>query len=134
MAEVGARPRWRDALVLAVLATVVVGGLVHYGRGLDGGGTPSESPSAPHRPMTPPPPRAPRHPAAPAVPPGGGRSWDGREIAKLKLCRGLEWVFPSFAEDRALCTRARPQRRQLPRGQVLRVLPGGARQAGHHHL
>ena len=35
MAEVGAaRPRWRDALVLAVLAAVIVGGLVHYGRGL----------------------------------------------------------------------------------------------------
>ena len=34
MSEVGARPRWRDALVLAVLAAVIVGGLVHYGRGL----------------------------------------------------------------------------------------------------
>ena len=41
MEEVAARPRWRDALVVAVLAAVIVGGLVHYGRGLGGDDTPS---------------------------------------------------------------------------------------------
>jgi hypothetical protein len=127
MSEVGARPRWRDALVLAVLATVIIGGLVHYGRGLDGGGTPSadgsESPSSSTSPTDDPTAQLegapPADPAAPQSP-GGGTCWDGREIAKLKLCglpagaRGLEWVFPSFAEDRALCHRARPNDDNYP--------------------
>ena len=30
MSEVGTRPRGRDALVLAVLSAIIVGGLVHY--------------------------------------------------------------------------------------------------------
>jgi hypothetical protein len=119
---VGARPRWRDALVLAVLAAVIIGGLVHYGRGLRGGDTPSaggpESPSASLSPtdeataqLEGAPPTDPAAPATPAAP-RGGTCWDGREIAALKLCglpagaRGLEWVFPSFARDRELCHKA----------------------------
>ena len=40
----GTRPRWRDALVLAVLAAVIIGGVVHYGRGL-GHDEPGDRPS-----------------------------------------------------------------------------------------
>ena len=127
MAEVGARPRWRDALVLAVLAAVIVGGLIHYGRDLGADDTPSagatKSPSASTSPTA----QAtaqlegapPTDPAAPSSP-TGGTCWDGRETASLKLCglpegaRGLEWVFPSFADDRAYCHRARPNDDSYP--------------------
>jgi len=126
MTEVGARPRWRDALVLAVLAAVIVGGLVHYGRGLGddkptAGG--SDSPSASTSPTA----EAtaqlegapPTDPAAPTSP-TGGTCWDGRETAALRLCglpegaRGLAWVFPSFDRDRLLCHRARPNDDNYP--------------------
>ncbi len=127
---VGARPRWRDALVLAVLAAVILGGLVHYGRGLGDDDKPTaggpESPSASNSPTS----EATAQlegasqtdPAAPAAPaaPLGGTCWDGREIAALKLCglpagaRGLEWVFPSFARDRDLCHKARPNDDSYP--------------------
>jgi hypothetical protein len=124
---VGVRPRWRDALVVAVLAAVIIGGLVHYGRGLDGDDTPTavgtQSPSARTSPTA----EAtaqlegapPTDPAAPASP-TGGTCWDGRETASLKLCglpegaRGLSWVFPSFARDRALCHPARPNDDSYP--------------------
>ncbi len=127
MAEVGARPRWRDALVLAVLAAVIVGGLIHYGRDLGADDTPSagatKSPSASTSPTA----QAtaqlegapPTDPAAPSSP-TGGTCWDGRETASLKLCglpegaRGLEWVFPSFADNRAYCHRARPNNDSYP--------------------
>jgi hypothetical protein len=127
MSEVGARPRWRDALVLAVLAAVIVGGLVHYGRGLGDDDVPTAggpaTPSASNAPTggataqlegAPP-----TDPAAPAAP-NGGTCWDGRETAALKLCglpegaRGLEWVFPSFARDRDLCHKARPNDDSYP--------------------
>jgi hypothetical protein len=128
MAEVvGTRLRWRDALALAVLAAVIIGGLVHYGRGLGGDDTPSargpQSPSASHSPSdeaTAQLEGAPQtDPAAPAAA-RGGTCWDGREIAALKLCglpdgaRGLEWVFPSFARDRDLCHKARPNDDSYP--------------------
>ncbi len=126
MSEVGARPRWRDALVLAVLFTVLIGGLVHYGRGLGdddkpaaGSGSPSASTSPTGEPTAQLEGAPPADPAAPESP-TGGTCWDGREIAKLKLCglpagaRGLEWVFPSFADDRALCHRARPNEDSYP--------------------
>jgi len=124
---VGARPRWRDALVLAVLSAVIVGGLVHYGRGLGGddaptaGGTKSPSTSAsPTAEATAQLEGAP--PADPAAPPSptGGTCWDGRETTSLRLCglpegaRGLAWVFPSFADDRALCHPARPNDDSYP--------------------
>ena len=127
MAEVGARPRWRDALVLAVLAAVILGGLVHYGRALGGDDTPSaggtKSPSASTSPTA----EAtaqlegapPTDPAAPPSP-TGGTCWDGRETAALRLCglpegaRGLAWVFPSFARDRNLCHPARPNDDSYP--------------------
>ena len=120
MSEVGARPRWRDALVLAVLAAVILGGVVHYGRALGSDDTPSaggtKSPSASTSPTA----EAtaqlegapPTDPAAPPSP-TGGTCWDGRETTALRLCglpdgaRGLAWVFPSFARDRNLCHRAR---------------------------
>ena len=124
---VGTRPRRRDALVLAVLAAVIIGGLVHYGRGLGGGDKPTasgpESPSASTSPtaeataqLEGSPPTDP----ATAPSPTGGTCWDGREIAALKLCglpdgaRGLEWVFPSFARDRDLCHKARPNDDSYP--------------------
>jgi hypothetical protein len=127
---VGARPRWRDALALAVLAAVIIGGLVHYGRGLGGDDTLAAggpgSPSASHSPtgeataqLEGAPPTDPAAPAAPAAP-RGGTCWDGREIAALKLCglpagaRGLAWVFPSFARDRDLCHKARPNDDSYP--------------------
>jgi hypothetical protein len=127
---VGARPRWRDALVLAVLAAVIIGGLVHYGRGLGADDKPTaggpESPSASNPPtdeataqLEGAPPTDPAAPAAPEAP-RGGTCWDGREIAALKLCglpagaRGLEWVFPSFARDRDLCHKARPNDDSYP--------------------
>jgi hypothetical protein len=120
MSEVeGARPRWRDAVVLAVLAVVIIGGLVHYGRGLDGADRPTANPS-PGRSATPAPSDeptaqlegAPATDPATAPAPSGGTCWDGRETSSLKLCglpegaRGLEWVFPSFAADRDKCHRA----------------------------
>jgi hypothetical protein len=127
MAEPAARPRWRDALVLTVLAVVIVGGLVHYGRGLTDDDSPTSgavrepadrsSPSAeataelesgpPSDPESPP-------------PPSGGTCWDGRETTSLKLCglpegpRGLAWVFPSYAEERVLCHKARPNSDSYP--------------------
>jgi hypothetical protein len=118
-------PRWRDALVLVVLAAFLVGGLVHYSRALDeepGRGviqaeSPGPSPTAeataelqsgpPSDPASPPP--APK-----------GTCWDGRETTSLRLCglpegvRGLEWVFPSFARDRTQCHQARPNADSYP--------------------
>ena len=137
MTEAGVvRPRWRDALVLAVLATVILGGLVHYSRDVaddeppTARGTPSSSatttPSATESPTGPTSdPTAqlegapPTDPAAPP-PPGGGTCWDGRETAALTLCglptgsRGLAWVFPSFAADRAYCHPAEPNADSYP--------------------
>ncbi len=58
------------------------------------------------------PPRRPadRRPPTPDPEPRGGTCWDGRETTSLRLCglpqgaRGLEYVFPTFAEDRrAFC-------------------------------
>jgi hypothetical protein len=127
MSEVGARPRWRDALVLAVLAAVIIGGLVHYGRDLGdahrarsagghsgstgpspSGGATAELDSAP--------------PTDPGAQPAatGGTCWDGREASSLRLCglpagaRGLAWVFPSFARDRLQCHKARPNADSYP--------------------
>ena len=123
MAEEGTRPHWRDALVLTVLAVLLVGGLVHYGRDMsdEPATTTDDKPSAsPAR-------RAqaqlesapPTDPATPA-PPSGGTCWDGRPTTELSLCglpdgvRGLSWVFPSFADDRALCHKARPNSDSYP--------------------
>jgi hypothetical protein len=126
MSEAGVRLRWRDALVLAVLTVVIVSGLVHYGRDL--GGTkhpvadPSPSASATGSPTDEPtaqlegaPPTDPAVPAAPTA-----TCWDGRETSSLKLCglpegaRGLEWVFPSFADSREQCHRAQPNSDSYP--------------------
>jgi hypothetical protein len=127
MSEVGARPRWRDALALAVLAAVIVGGLVHYGRGLGDDDAPTAgSPASPSASGSPSGEATaqlegapPTDPAAPPAP-SGGTCWDGRETAALKLCglpegaRGLAWVFPSFARDRDLCHKARPNDDSYP--------------------
>jgi hypothetical protein len=120
MSEVGTRPRWRDALVLLVLSGVIVGGVVHYGRGLsdeDSGAThsavesagPTPSPTAEATAELDGAPSAdPTDPPAPS----GGTCWDGRPTTSLRLCglpegaRGLAWVFPSFARDRAQCHKA----------------------------
>ncbi|QIG45258.1 hypothetical protein G5V58_23110 [Nocardioides anomalus] len=123
MAEGAARARWRDALVLAVLAVVILGGVIHYGRGLaadDGGefvgsagpgrsALPSPSPSAQETAqLESGPPTDPAEPPAPA----GGTCWDGRATTSLRLCglpegaRGLAWVFPSFEKDRPFCHKA----------------------------
>jgi hypothetical protein len=127
VSDVGQRPHWRDALILAVLTVVILGGLVHYGRGLGD----DSGPSADGPPASP----APAHPtsqataqlegaatADPSAPPdpAGGTCWDGRETSRLKLCglpagaRGLEWVFPSFAADRDRCHRAEPNDDSYP--------------------
>jgi hypothetical protein len=127
MAEPAARPRWRDALVLTVLAVMIVGGLVHYGRSLGQGDSPTSSAV-----------RQPSHGTSPTAeataqlesgpgsdsssppPPSGGTCWDGRETTSLKLCglpdgaRGLAWVFPSFDKARALCHKARPNPDSYP--------------------
>jgi hypothetical protein len=125
MAEVGTRLRWLDALALAVLAAVIIAGLVHYGRGL------GDEPRAGHHQSGSPAPSAtagdsaeldsapPTDPGAPAVA-EVATCWDGRETASLQLCglptgaRGLEWVFPSFARDREQCHRARPNADSYP--------------------
>lgn len=123
MAEVGARPRRRDALMLVVLAVVIAGGLIHYGRGL----TDEPAASTGHRPSTTPSPGAraeldsaqPTDPATPATP-SGGTCWDGRHAASLSLCglpdgaRGLAWVFPSFGRDRSSCHKAEPNSDSYP--------------------
>jgi hypothetical protein len=129
MAEIVARPRWRDALVLAVLAAVIIGGLVHYGRGLGDDQPTAGGPASPSTSSSPTgvataqlegaPPADPADPAAPAAP-NGGTCWDGRETTRLKLCglpegaRGLAWVFPSFERDRALCHKASPNDDSYP--------------------
>jgi hypothetical protein len=126
MTQAVVRPRWRDALALAVLAAVLIGGLVHYGRGL---GRHEPSAQAPPRPSSTPSPTGgataqldgapPTDPAAPADP-SGGSCWDGRATSSLKLCglpegaRGLAWVFPSFETDRGLCHRAEPNDDSYP--------------------
>jgi hypothetical protein len=132
MSEEGARPRWRDVLVVVVLAVVIVAGLVHYGRGLaadePGSGTDdnSSSTSAPQiRAQAQLEGAAPTDPATPATPatsatPVDSTCWDGRQTTSLALCglpdgaRGLAWVFPSFAEDRPSCHRARPNADSYP--------------------
>lgn len=133
----GARARWRDALVLTALTGFIVSGLLYYSNGLDeepndkattsavqdsvaptaspgddvtatdGGATsatptPSSTPSSAPSTSSPPPDAEPR-----------GTCWNGRETASLRNCRlptgvrGLEYVFPSFAEDRlAFCHEA----------------------------
>jgi hypothetical protein len=131
MSEVGAtRPRWRDVLVLAVLAAVIVGGLVHYGRGLGddprGGTSASGDPASEASPsadataeLEGAPTTDPGEPATP-IGPRGGTCWDGRPTTSLKLCglpdgaRGLAWVFPSFADHRAECHRAQPNDDSYP--------------------
>ncbi len=127
MAEPAARPRWRDALVLTVLAVLIVGGLVHYGRSL--GETDSPANGAVRQPSSGTSPTAEAtaelesglssDPSSPP-PPSGGTCWDGRETTSLKLCglpegaRGLAWVFPSFQKARALCHKARPNPDSYP--------------------
>lgn len=131
-----ARPRWRDALVLTLLAVVIAGGLVHYGRDVlddraddtarpTSGTSAVRSPAPSAAPSSAPAPSpsaeetaeldgaAPTDPASPPPAPArGGTCWDGRAAASLKLCglpdgaRGLEWVFPTFAEQRFDCRRA----------------------------
>ncbi len=127
MSEVGGtRPRLRDAVVLAVLAAVIIGGVVHYGRGLGrdepvAGG--HRSPSAGASPSSG---ATAELDSAPPTDPGaqpaatGGTCWDGREASSLRLCglpagaRGLAWVFPSFARDRLQCHKARPNADSYP--------------------
>lgn len=125
-----ARPRWRDALVLTLLAVVITGGLVHYGRDVladreadtaqptsavrspaPSASAPAPSPSAEETAeLESAPPTDPASP--PPAPARGGTCWDGRAAAALKVCglpdgaRGLEWVFPTFAEQRYDCRRA----------------------------
>jgi hypothetical protein len=126
MSEGGTRARRRDALAVAVLAAVIIGGLVHYGRGLGdhdepvaghharAGGSPSPGADA-----------TAELDSAPSADPGTrpaatSTCWDGRETSSLRLCglpegaRGLEWVFPSFARDRLQCHKARPNSDSYP--------------------
>lgn len=133
MSEVGTRPHWRDALVLVTLAVVIVSGLVHYRSALGGDDGPTAGRRAGSGPSsagsTPPSPSseatAQLEGAPPADPgaspaPTAGTCWDGRETTALKLCglpdgaRGLAWVFPSFARDRALCHKAEPNDDSYP--------------------
>jgi hypothetical protein len=133
MAEVDARPHWRDALLLVTLAAVILGGLVHYSSRLGGEGSPdartgaSGSPTSTGNESVSPTSQAtaqlegapPTDPAAPAAA-SAGTCWDGRETTSLRLCglpegaRGLAWVFPSFARDRELCHRAQPNDDSYP--------------------
>lgn len=125
MSDVGARLRWRDALLLFGLALVIVAGLVHYGRGL-GDGDPTTS-GVVHSP-------GPTSPTAQATaelegapsadptaePAPTSTCWDGRDTTALRLCglpqgaRGLAWVFPSFGRDRAQCHKAQPNADSYP--------------------
>ncbi len=122
MAEVGTRPHWRDALVLVVLAVLLVGGLFHYGRDMsdDPAATTDDRPSSSQAPRA----QAELESAPPTEPaqpvPSAGTCWDGRPTTELSLCglpdgaRGLSWVFPSFAEDRASCHKASPNDDNYP--------------------
>jgi hypothetical protein len=129
MTDAVVRPRWRDALALAVLAAVLIGGLVHYGQGLGRHEPTAKAPQHPSSTAGPPSPTGgataqldgapPTDPAAPADP-AGGSCWDGRATSSLKLCglpggaRGLAWVFPSFERDRGLCHQAAPNDDSYP--------------------
>jgi len=124
MAEGGTRPRWHDALPLAVLAVLLVAGLVYYGRALydapdetadDSSSQPPQAQLVEGQPSA-----DPATPAPPTSAPDVGTCWDGRPTTSMSLCelpsgaRGLEWVFPSFAEGRATCHRARPNPASYP--------------------
>ena len=127
MAEVGTRVRWRDALALAVLAAVIIGGLVHYGRGLGDDEHPaargSQGPTVTASPSGA---ATAELDSAPPTDPGAPSTsvhrtcWDGRQTTSLRLCglpdgaRGLAWVFPSFARDRQQCHKARPNADSYP--------------------
>jgi hypothetical protein len=122
VAEVRTRTRWRETVLLVVLAALLAAGLVYYGQGM--GDEPRSAPDdnsstpAPH-------PQAqldsapPTDPSTPA-PAGGGTCWDGRPTTALSLCglpegpRGLTWVFPSLARDRPFCHRAKPKADSYP--------------------
>jgi hypothetical protein len=124
MAEAGTRSRWRDTVLLAALALLLVSGLVYYGHAM----TTDDAPAATRdQASSTPAPHAqaqldsapPTDPSAPA-PTTGGTCWDGRPTTALSLCglpdgpRGLAWVFPSFADDRPLCHRADPKPDSYP--------------------
>jgi hypothetical protein len=123
MSEGAARARWRDALVLTVLAVVILGGVIHYGRGLAEDDAPAGAPSAgPTRSTAPAPSPSAQEtaqlesgpPTDAASPPAAAEAtcWDGRATTSLRLCglpegaRGLAWVFPSFERDRPFCHQA----------------------------
>jgi hypothetical protein len=124
MSEGAARARWRDALVLAVLAVVILAGVIHYGRGLaeedDPGASGTAGPQLSAAPSASPSAQETAQlengestdPTSPPVVPTGGTCWDGRATASLRLCglpegaRGLAWVFPSFAKNRPFCHKA----------------------------
>ena len=116
------RPRWHDALAVGVLAVLLCAGLVYYGRGMSdepaetADDHSSQAPGAQAQLVESEPTNDPVPPVVPAV----GSCWDGRPTTAMSLCglpdgaRGLEWVFPSFADDRALCHKARPNPDSYP--------------------
>ena len=135
MAEESKRPRWREALPLCVLAALLVAGLVYYGRAMydapddtaeDGSSAPPQAqlvegqPSDPVTTPAPTPAPTPEPTPEPTPAPTVGTCWDGRPTTAMSSCdlpadaRGLAWVFPSFAEDRATCHRATPNPASYP--------------------
>jgi hypothetical protein len=126
MEGASARQQWRDGLIVAALAIVIVGGLIHYGRALgerEPGAARSGHSSATRSPTAEATAQLEGAPSTdPASPPSpsGGTCWDGRETASLRLCglpdgaRGLAWVFPSFERDRAQCHPAAPDTDSYP--------------------
>jgi hypothetical protein len=113
------RARGRDAFVLTVLAVVLIGGLIHYGRALDETAQPSRGEAqsgptgaAPTAQATAQLESGPSSGPSALAPAAKGTCWDGRETTSLRLCglpdgaRGLAWVFPSFNRDRTQCHRA----------------------------
>ena len=142
MAEGGSRPHWRDVGVLVVLAVLLVGGLVHYGRDLsEPAATTGDKPSAS-------PPRVPRRSSrarrrpirAQPAPPSGGTCWDGRPTTDALAVRPARRRprpvvgVPVVRRGPGVVPQGEPQQRQLPRGRVVRVLPACARPAGDDHL
>ena len=122
MAGDPSRPAWRDAALVALLALVIVAGLVYYGVRLsqDAGseaaavGTPSAAPTATSAPsatesVEPTPEPSPTDPPTEARPLNPGTCWDGTPTPDLRGCglptgvAGLAWVFPSFDPDRSQC-------------------------------
>jgi hypothetical protein len=113
MAGDPSRPPWRDAALVALLAVVLVAGLVYYGVRLsqEAGSDPAAVPTPSVAPETiePSPGLSPAASPTEAPPLHPGTCWDDAPTPDVGQCAlptgvaGLEWVFPEFDPQRSQC-------------------------------